>query len=196
MEGLRDKKELRRTFLEKRRHIDPKINEHLDKKIAENLFESEIFKSADTILIYVSTKPEINTRPIIERAFESEKRVAVPKTEGNGHMNFVFIESFDELEIGRFGILEPKNHLKKVFDFSKPALCIVPGLCFDKDGFRVGYGGGYYDRFLCKFKGLSAGLCYDKNVLKSIDFDEYDVSVDCLVTESGIKKINRRENDG
>ena len=74
------------------------------------------------------------------------------------------------------GILEPKNHLKKVFDFSKPALCIVPGLCFDKDGFRVGYGGGYYDRFLCKFKGLSAGLCYDKNVLKSIDFDEYDVS--------------------
>ena len=111
-------------------------------------------------------------------------------------MNFMFIESFDELEIGKFGILEPKNHLKKVFDFSKPALCVVPGLCFDKNGFRVGYGGGYYDRFLCKFKGLSAGLCYDKNVLKSIDFDEYDVSVDCLVTESGIKKINRRENDG
>ena len=130
------------------------------------------------VLIYVSLEDEVDTMGLIKYSLNIGKRVAVPKCE-NGLISFCYILSLDELEKGSYGILEPIGN--NIVNSFKNSICIVPGVCFDKEGNRIGYGGGYYDRFLSSYKGIKIGLTYKESIVDKIDKDEYDIKMDKVI---------------
>lgn len=156
------------------------INKDLkDKKIFEKLINNSKVKEANTILIYVSTNSEINTYELI-KYFLKTKKVAVPKIE-NKKMNFYYIESLSELKEGYFGIFEPATN-NKVKNFSN-CISITPGICFSKDGYRIGYGGGYYDKFYSEHNIYSIGLCYKECLVDDFEIEKFDKKVNEVITD-------------
>ena len=121
-------------------------------------------------------------------AFESGKNVAFPISLTDSFtLDFRRVTSLDELNVGAYGIREPLKDAKKAV-FTKNSLCVVPALSFDQKGFRLGYGKGYYDRFLSAFPGKSAGLCFEDFLCDSLPTDSKDIAVDILITNKGVLK--------
>lgn len=179
------KSELRCFYREKRKNI---VNKDLkDKQICDRFLNSNLYFCSETILCYAALKDEINTDSIIEKALKDGKSVAVPLcTDQNGNMEFYYINSLSELCEGAFGIREPDPDKSiKVDDYSG-CLCLVPALTFDKKGYRLGYGKGYYDRFIKKFIIFSAGLCYNELLSDALPAEKHDEAVDFIVTENEI----------
>lgn len=178
------KSELRAVYKRLRAECPQDVKATLDKSLAENLWKLEEYKSCKTLFVFVSTPIEVDTSAIIDRAFADGKRVAVPKCrDKHGQMDFYYIELKNSLKSGAYSIMEPDEEIcEKVSDLSE-GLCIVPGLCFDLQGFRLGFGKGYYDRFLDVFGGVTVGLCYSRYIEKELPKGIFDKSVDVLVTE-------------
>lgn len=158
-----------------------------DGLISDIFLNSDLYKNSELLLCYSSYGSEISTKRIIKTAFANGKPVAFPLClDGCGNMEFYLVNSPEDLKRGMFGILEPDtDKCSKITDFSS-ALCLVPGLCFDLKGYRLGYGKGYYDRFLEKFTIKTAGLCYNELVQNLLPIDEHDKSVDYIITQTGI----------
>ncbi|MCH5324336.1 MAG: 5-formyltetrahydrofolate cyclo-ligase [Eubacterium sp.] len=133
------------------------------------------------VLTYLSTRIEVDTRSIIRFCFENNIPVAVPRCEGK-EMRFCRINSFSDTEKGGYGIFEPKQHCEQIIP-TESMLCIVPALCFDRYGHRLGYGGGYYDRFLSKYKVQTVGICYKEYLFNSIPTEENDKAVEVVLTD-------------
>ena len=189
------KSKLRKEAREKRKQI---LNREIsDELIAEKLLSLDEYKDAKTILIYASLDEEIKTDDIISRAHSDDKRVAVPYCyDESGNMGFYLISSVDELETGSFNVREPdKNQCEKLENFSD-SIIIVPGMMFDKSGFRLGYGKGYYDRFLAKYNQISIGLCYDEMLVSSLPRGKFDKNVDIIITQSEIIRCNNGGKNG
>ncbi len=188
--------EMRAKLKKERAELNPSQKAEMDNKIAANVRRLHQYKRCDTLLVYVSTPIEIDTREIIENAWADGKKVAVPRciTESR-EMTFHYISSFSELSKGTFGVLEPAKESPKVTDFST-SLMIVPGFMFDLRGYRLGYGMGYYDRAMSGFMGPSAGVCYSKYVKYHIPNGRYDQAVDIIVTEEWIrsKKVTKKKS--
>lgn len=179
------KSELRKAVKAQRRSIADK--ESADKRIADLLFESEFYKKADTILTYVSLCDEVETDGIIRTALADSKKVAVPYcVDDNGHMDFYLINSMDDLVQGSFGVREPDINKCKRLEIYENSMIIVPALCFDINGYRLGYGKGYYDRFLQNYPFISVGLCYNSLVKTEVPTDAYDQKVNYIITEDRI----------
>lgn len=159
----------------------------LDSKISDRLFNTWQYKSCEVLLTYVSTEIEVDTREIISRALADGKRVAVPRCIDNTRlMDFYFIKDVDDLEGGYMGVLEPiPEKCEKMTDFSE-GLCIVPALMFDLYGYRLGYGKGYYDRFLSNFCGETLGICYNRCVREKLPHGKFDKCVERIITQSRI----------
>ncbi len=186
---METKKKLREKYIALRNQMPPEIKNKLDLEIQSRFLISESYRKSQTIFTYVSTEKEIDTYGIIRAGILNSKKVAVPKCNDNGEMDFYYITSFDCLEKGMYNILEPKTYVcKKVNDLSN-GVCVVPGFCYDLKGFRVGYGKGYYDRFLKRFKGVAVGLCYSKNLELQVPADENDRKVDILITDNFSQRI-------
>ena len=185
------KKELRRFYREKRKSIADK--EVKDKRICECFLNSELYKNARTLLCYAALKDEINTDSIIIRALKDGKKVALPRClDFNGNMDFYYIKSLSELTEGAFGIREPDIHIcGKVKNFTD-CVCLVPALAYDKNGYRLGYGKGFYDRFFKKFIIISVGLCYNETLSDGLPVEEHDEAVDYIATDHEIICLNRR----
>ena len=131
-----------------RREMPPEIVQKKDQAIYERLISMEQYRRAKTIVVYVSKELEVDTRRLMEKAWEDGKKVAAPRcVENTRLMNMHLITSMDDLQEGAYGILEPKESLP-ILEDTKNAVCIVPAFCNDYRGYRVGYGGGYYDRYL------------------------------------------------
>ena len=152
--------------------------------VLQRVLQLDVFQSAKLVLCYVSLPDEIDTEALIEQAWRSGKEVAVPVcTDRFGNMDFYRITALSDLKNSTFGVREPDTALcQKVTDFQE-AVCIVPGLSFDRKGSRLGYGKGYYDRFLKKYTLISIGLCYNSLILDTLPTDEFDVPVNIVVTE-------------
>lgn len=179
------KSKLRKEMKARRAEISNKSKK--DKLISDIFLNSELYKNCRLLLCYSSCGSEISTSRIISAAFADGKAVAFPLClDSCGNMEFYFVASFNDLNRGMYGILEPNtDKCRKITDYSD-ALCLVPGLCFDLKGFRLGYGKGYYDRFLEKFTIKTVGLCYNELIQNSLPIDKYDVSVDYIITQTGI----------
>ncbi len=174
---------LRKHYKDMREKMTAQYKRSLDIEIASRFLCTYEYMQAKTLLVYVSRATEVDTIGIIHGAFANGKRVAVPKCEDNGIMNFYLINSMDDLKKGYAGISEPDvSRCTKLSDFAD-SICIVPGLSFDPEGYRVGFGGGYYDRFLANYEGISAGLCYTSFVKWDLPREEHDVPVSILVTD-------------
>ncbi len=184
------KAELREYYKAKRREMEPALKDALDQQILERVLRLYQYRSCKQLLTYVSTSIEVNTRALIIRALQDGKRVAVPRcVPGTREMEFYYIASLSELSPGSFAVDEPNpKKARKVTDFSG-ALCIVPALCFDNRGYRLGYGKGYYDRFLSGFEGPTAGLCYSSGIRRHLFYGRFDRRVDVIVTERYIKRV-------
>ncbi len=187
------KRELRAYYKKLRFECPQSIKQDLDKELTRKFLSLDEYKNCDTLFAFVSMPIECDTSRIIDNALLDNKRVALPKCKNkSGIMNFYFIDSKDDLKRGMYSIFEPdSDKCKLVTDFSH-GLCIVPGLCFDFQGYRLGFGKGYYDRFLNDFKGTSVGICYSRYVEKSLPHGIFDRYTDILVTE---KFVNHNHYD-
>ncbi len=171
-----DKQILRNKYKEIRKNISNK--EEQDNIIFNKVINLEEYKQSNLILTYVSLKDEVDTIKLIKHSLESGKKVAVPKCEGNDIV-FYKISSLEDLQEGSFQILEPKtNEIVKDFDNS---ICIIPGLAFDKQNNRIGYGRGFYDRFLENYFGIKIGLTYRECICDKIDSEINDIKMDRII---------------
>ena len=171
------KDEYRKRYLEIRKNI-------IDRDLKNNIIYNKVINNkkvndAKLLLIYVSTEYEVDTLNII-KYYLDKKLVAVPKIE-NGIMNFYYIDSLNDLQLGCFNILEPVTN-KKVINFNN-AVSITPGICFSCDLNRIGYGKGYYDKFYSQYVNIyKIGICYQECLINNIPTDEYDIKVNEIIT--------------
>lgn len=178
---MTDKAELRRLCKEKRSAV---AEQNLkSEKAVKILLKSNQILNADTVLVYASIGSEMKTFQLIEKLLQLSKNVALPKSEDNGIMTFYQISSLKELIPGKYGIPEPSN-VNNVPDITDKTVCIVPGLAFTENGRRLGYGGGYYDRFLCANPHIfKIGYTYEDLIIPDIPVMPHDLKVNAIVTE-------------
>lgn len=168
---------LRKKYKEKRDNIKNKVTK--DNLIYQKVINNKDILSSKTLLIYISINSEVDTIKIINY-FLNTKNIAVPKIIDND-MFFCYVTNLNELTSGKYNIPEPTNE-NIVTDFDN-AICIVPGICYDKENYRIGYGKGYYDKFLSKNKIKTIGLCYKECMIEKIDNDKYDYKIDEVITD-------------
>ena len=188
--NLRNKKDIRSLILEQREKVDINIRKEWDKSIFELLINSEFYKNASVIFIFVSFKSEVNTHRIIEHALNNSKTIYVPRIESKEKGMEIFeIHSLEDLKTGYFSILEPKESCLAA-DSNNIDLILMPGVAFDEQGGRVGYGKGFYDAFLRKMekKVDKIALAYYFQILDKVPVDEFDVKIDGIVTNERIIK--------
>ena len=174
------KKELRKELIQKRRELPHDKKAADDLAVFNKLVNLPSFKSAKKILAYVSTPIEVDTLKLIDYCLETGKEVAVPQCVGE-NMIFRLIKSRNQLKKGAFGIMEPDEVLPAVTDFEN-SICIVPALCFNMAGQRLGYGKGFYDRFLEAKGCYSIGICYE-DFIRDFPAEAHDKAVDIVVTD-------------
>lgn len=151
--------------------------------IHTRLFEIEAWRKAVTVAVTVSTNGEIETRAIIERAWAEGKTVCVPKCRPKSKaLDFRTLRRFDQLETVYFGLLEPIESMTEIVRPERLDLIVVPGLLFDTRGYRLGFGGGYYDRFLKKCSALKIAQATEEQLVDRIPEEPHDVPVDMIVT--------------
>ncbi len=177
---MMEKKAMRKEFKAKRQQLK-KTSPSANNIIFNNLIKEDMFKEANCIFCYISFGTEIDTSCIIDYILASGKKLVVPKcTTDSGDMIAVEIKSRDELRDGMYGIMEPILDTpceKKNID-----LAIIPALAFDKSGFRLGYGKGYYDRFLADTNIKTIGICHKELLVSELPHNEFDISVDKVIT--------------
>lgn len=149
--------------------------------IVEKFCATDAYISAESVLLYASLPSEPDTSKILQKALSDGKKVYFPKVEGKGIMSFYRVYSVGDLEKGAYGISEPVGCEK--FENTETSVCAVPGLSFDKEGYRLGFGGGFYDRFLVSFRGKTVGLCFSAALSESLPRDRHDVAVGTVITE-------------
>ena len=186
---IRDtKKEIRKINKQKRAELSREIKAELDQKILGFVENSVSYKYADVVLMFCPTDEEINILPLFEKARKDGKRVAFPKCFSQGIMKFFYVDDLSLLKEGKYGIKAPEGG--EEFTLSEHPLCIVPCLAAAKDGTRLGYGGGFYDRFLSKFSGISVCVQYEDFVYEKLPQEKrYDKKFDVLVTERSVRVI-------
>lgn len=174
-----DKTALRAMIRQKKRSMTENQIVEAGKQLTELFVATEQYRQAQTIYGYLPYNQEVRTWELLRRAIEDGKRVAVPKVFGD-EMRFIYISDFNGIEKGYAGIPEPVADGPVAVD--KTALVLMPGLAFDPAGHRIGYGGGFYDKFLqSEPQHPTIALCYDFQVLPEIETEEHDVPVDCVL---------------
>ena len=152
------KKALRKESIAAMKELPESVKTRADEELTQRLLELPAFQEAKTLATYLSFDHEFSTADLIQAALQLGKRVCVPRTYPQGRMEFVEYDP-DILEKTRFGLLEP-NEQGKVVDKAEIDLIHVPGLVFQSKGYRIGYGGGYYDRYLADFAGKTVSTIY------------------------------------
>ena len=183
-----EKQRLREECLAARETLSEKERVRLDNCITQKLLASPEYAEAITVLTYVSVSSEVSTRMFIECALRDGKTVAVPRCLPGHCLEFVAIASLEQLVAAPFNLLEPAKELPALTEDQKNnSICIVPALLVDAKGYRLGYGAGFYDRFLSTYSGKKICLAYQQNLSKTeLPHTAFDVAVDVVITESEV----------
>ncbi|WP_338750097.1 5-formyltetrahydrofolate cyclo-ligase [Bacillus sp. FJAT-52991] len=182
-----DKQLLRHNMKEVLASMSKLEYEQYSFQIAQRLFSLPLWQSAETIAVTVSRLREVNTWSLITRGWEEGKKVVVPKCYPvDRSMKYYELTSFCELETVYSGLYEPDPARTNDVDSKTIDLLIVPGLAFDKRGYRLGFGGGYFDRFLENFEGETVALLFSQQLLTEVPREVYDLPVQQLITEKEI----------
>lgn len=192
-----EKNALRKRYRSIRRGYSESFKAGLDELVYKRVTGLYQYRNAELVLSYVSKDIETDTLKLIERAWSDGKRVAVPRCiDGTRLMQFYYITSFDQLEKSSFGVMEPIEELcEKLAEAPENSLCIVPGMAFDSQGYRLGYGKGYYDRFLSDYKGVKVGVCYSDCIKWTLPRGKYDKPVDILITDRFFRVIHQKNRN-
>ena len=202
-----EKRTLRKIILQKRGEISSEELQEKSKKITKQIIASEEFRTADIILLYASYNSEVDTTDILRHALATGKALYLPKVQGD-KMEFYQVFEEEELQIGYHGIREPEEKLDRRFALPQDMkiqssqktniLMLLPGAVFDREGNRIGYGGGFYDKYLAKLESQMAGLSSVRLKKWALAFEcqmveqgqiiaeSYDMRVDCIITEKNI----------
>lgn len=182
------KKKLRAVCLKKRNELPLEKRMVVSEKIKRQVFASRTFQCAETVFVYASYKSEVDTKNLIRDALQAGKRVAVPKVHGSD-MDFYEISSWEELFPGYRGILEPQTQEKEPLFPQKSDVMLLPGAVFDCQGGRIGYGGGFYDRYISKIEHTCGAIPYRmalafpcQLVFRKLPTEEHDRKMDCILT--------------
>lgn len=184
MSAGEEKAALRRAMRQRAAALDPAYNARASAEICQALAELSACRKADTVFCFVGTAIEIDTGPFLRQMLAARKRLCVPLCTGKGQMEARAIRSLDELRPGHMGILEPPSDAfcvsPETIDF-----CVVPCLCATPDGARLGYGGGYYDRFLPRLRPDAARVlvCRKEMLVPQLPLESHDVKFDWVLTE-------------
>lgn len=185
-----EKDEMRARFRRMRREIDSAEKMRRDSAIVHSAEDLASFRFAEYVLLYAATAGEVNIDALAESALKKGKKVAFPRCNTEDcTMLFHFVESLDDLAVDSYGIREPSATLP-IFDPSVhtgSAVCFIPGLVFDRCGYRLGYGKGYYDRYLSDFVGSRIGVVYSDFIADSVPKGRFDTKVDILLTEKNVR---------
>lgn len=184
-----DKSMLRAFFRDLRRQTPPSVRQPRDATIRNRVRALAEYRDCGTLLVYVSKSDEVATDTLIASAWADGKTVAAPRSAPDGTMRFYRIYRWSDLRPGAFGVREPSDACAPVFP-DDTALCVVPGMCFDRQGYRVGYGKGYYDRFLRQFPGKTVGLCPAAALVPQIPAEPTDQPVQQIVTEQEVCRVS------
>ncbi len=189
---LREEKiKIREEYKKMRRDITGEDKKEFDRRICEKFLGCVSYRYCDTVLMYSPVRDEINVDAIAEAAFRDGKKVAYPRcVPGTNKMNFYFVKSLDELRKGSYGIPEPPETNER-YNKKDPgsAICLVPAVVYDKSGYRLGYGKGYYDRYLGNFSGSVIGIIYKELITDSLPKGKFDVRANALITEEGVCSV-------
>lgn len=174
-----DKKELRRAIRERKRAMTEEEIVSRSARLGELFAQSEAYRNAATIYGYLPYNQEVRTVPMLEQAIRDGKKVAVPKVYGDT-MKFIYLEDLSQVAKGYAGIPEPIADEPVAHD--ETALVLMPGLAFDPQGHRIGYGGGFYDKFLAAEPDHpTLALCYEFQMLPQLDTEEHDIPVNTVL---------------
>ncbi|TCJ85778.1 UNVERIFIED_ORG: 5-formyltetrahydrofolate cyclo-ligase [Bacillus cereus] len=181
-----EKLRLRKQIIEHMNSLSEERYTTLSEQIAFSLYAQKEWIEAKTIGITLSMENEVNTYPIIEKAWEEGKNVVVPKcNKGTRTMSFRQISNFDQLETVYMNLREPIPALTEEVGADGIDLQIVPGVAYTGRGERIGYGGGYYDRYLVHYKGKTLSLAYSFQMVEHIPVEPFDKNVEKIITEKG-----------
>ena len=185
-----EKKEVRRHFRALRHSLSPKDRHAWDRSLCEQILTLPCYRQAQTILAYYPIGDEPDLRPVLDHALAVGKTVAFPVCDpATCTMIFRAVRALDELAVGAYGIHEPIEACPSVSHFDD-ALCLVPALAFDRRGFRIGYGKGYYDRFLAAHPVDTLGATYSALIADALPCEPTDRAVSTLLTERGMCFFN------
>lgn len=182
------KRRLRREMGERAAKLDMAYCCEADRAIFRYITELPEYQQAKCIFCFVGTESEVDTVPIIKDVLKKDKILGVPRCVGKGVMDVCRIDSLDSLKPGRYGILEPG----KDADLLRPEeidVAVIPCLSCSPDGLRLGYGGGYYDRYLPQTKAFKTVICRERMMRENIPADLHDVVMDVVVCEMGVRRI-------
>ena len=176
---MMDKKELRRSIRERKRAMTEEEIVSRSEKLAQLFYASEAYRSAKTVYGYMPYNQEVRTVPMLEQALRDGKKVAVPKCYGS-EMKFIYLDDLTQVEKGYPNIPEPIADAPIADD--ETALVLMPGLAFDPQGHRIGYGGGFYDKFLsAEPNHPTLALCYEFQMLPALETEAHDIPVDYVL---------------
>ncbi|MBF8983376.1 5-formyltetrahydrofolate cyclo-ligase [Lutibacter sp. B2] len=191
------KKQLRSEILNERKNLPIPIVSEKSGKISELLKSMNLYKNAQSVMVYIDFRNEVKTNDIINDLLSKNKRVVIPISipETREMILSQLLNPGKELTKGTYGILEPKKEYIREVNPETIDLILVPGVAFDEEGYRLGYGGGYYDRFLDKLtKNIpSIALAFDLQIMEKVPRDVHDHAVDSIVTESRIISCNQKD---
>lgn len=174
-----DKKQLRAMIREKKRAMTTEQIERASRILCQKLLQTQLYRDAKTIYGYLPYNQEVRTEPLLQQALRDGKRVAVPKTYGD-QMRFIYLTDLSQVAPGYCGIPEPIEDEPVAQD--KQALVLMPGLAFDREGHRIGYGGGFYDKYLGAEPGHpTVALCYEFQLMEHLQTEAHDIVVDCVL---------------
>ena len=175
-----NKKELRAAIREKKRAMTPEEIEERSRHLGEKFAQSRAYREADAIYGYLPYNQEVRTVPMLEQARADGKRIAVPKCFGN-EMKFIYLDDLTRVEKGYAGIPEPIDDGPEARN--PTALVLMPGLAFDRAGHRIGYGGGFYDRYLMAHpQHKTLALCFDFQMFAHLETEAHDIPVDFVLS--------------
>ncbi len=188
------KTRLRTQFRTIREEMEPSVRSRADESIANMVRKLWQYRVSRQILVYVSTPIEVDTHRIIAQALADGKRVAVPRcVPDTRQMEFYYIRSMGDLAPGSFGVLEPAPDPANLVTDTTSSMCLIPAFSYDFTGYRLGYGKGYYDRFLANYQGHMIGICYSACVRRYLPHGRFDRPVQLLVTEKYIRRTGIRK---
>lgn len=190
-----NKKLLRKEILTKRSLLTQENIQEYSNKIQNTLYEMDEYKDAKRIMCFVSNGSEVDTHPLIEKAILDGKSIVVPITVSKTKELLVSdLFNLSELEVGFYNIEIPKEEFLRLVDPRTIDLVLVPGVALARDGYRVGYGGGYYDRFLAKLDSSipKIALGFDLQIVDQVPKEHFDIPVDLILTENGIVDCSKK----
>ncbi len=188
---LKEKKDrLRRQYQNLRSSISKEERVRRDSAICQAALDLVSFRYAEIVLLYAPMEQEIDVLPIARAALQKGKRIAFPRCDAQSRtMQYHFVTSLSELAVSTYGIREPGAHLP-IYDqstHSNSAVCFVPGLVYDRQGYRLGYGKGFYDRYLSAFHGCRIGVIYSDCIIPQVPRGRFDIRCDILLTEKNVR---------